>query len=148
MSVEPSHGYTSTGKPVHAEVHDHLPEVTRYQRFNKRLATALTKHVGTMTCFWIFCGLSMLSLPATLVLSNVIPANWIPPFFRTFGFSLLIAWMCQNFIQLVLFPALMVGQNLQNQASDARSTKTFEDVQELKHAIQKIITMLEDKTNE
>lgn len=90
----------------------------------------------------------MLSLPATLVLSNVIPANWIPPFFRTFGFSLLIAWMCQNFIQLVLLPALMVGQNLQNQASDARSTKTFEDVQELKHAIQKIITMLEDKTNE
>ena len=38
----------------------------------------------------------------------------------------------------------MVGQNLQNQASDVRSTKTFEGVQELKDATDQIIEMLDD----
>ena len=37
----------------------------------------------------------------------------------------------QSFIQLVLLPALMVGQNLQNIAADARSAKTFEDVERI-----------------
>jgi hypothetical protein len=143
MAVEPKHGYTEDGEPVHAKAHDHLPCETRYQRFNKRLATALTKRVGTMTTFWIFCGLSMLSLPATLVLSNVLPANWVPPFFRTFGFSLLIAWICQNFIQLILLPALMVGQNLQSQAADVRAAKTFEDVQDIKQDLKRIVGTLE-----
>ena len=144
MSVDPKHGYTSEGEPVHANVHDHLPAHTRYQRFNKRLASSLTGKVGTMTCFWIFCCLSFLSLPAVLVLAGVIPETWIPAPVRTFGFSLLIAWICQNFIQLILLPALMVGQNLQNQASDVRSTKTFEGVQELKDATDQIIDLLED----
>jgi hypothetical protein len=132
MLDNPKHGYTSAGNPVHGSVHDHLPEQTRYQRFNKRLATALTGRVGTMTCFWLFCGLSFLSLPAVLVLAGIIPETWIPKPVRTFGFSLLIAWICQNFIQLILLPALMVGQNLQNQANDARSTKMFENVEEIR----------------
>lgn len=38
-------------------------------------------------------------------------------------------WISQNFIQLVLLPALMVGQNLQNEAADVRAAKTFEDTE-------------------
>jgi len=41
----------------------------------------------------------------------------------------LVAWVAQTFIQLVLLPALMVGQNLQNEASDTRAQKTFEDIE-------------------
>jgi hypothetical protein len=144
MATEPRHGYTASGEPVHAEVHDHHPSDTAYQRFNKRLAKGLTKRVGTMTTFWLFCCISVLSLPATLVLSRVIPARWVPPFVRTFGFSLLIAWICQNFIQLVLLPALMVGQNLQNQAADVRAAKTFEDVQDIKQDLKRIMGTLEE----
>lgn len=143
VTTNPKHGYTSEGEPVHANVHDHLPAHTRYQRFNKRLASSLTGKVGTMTCFWIFCGLSFLSLPAVLVLAGVIPETWIPAPVRTFGFSLLIAWICQNFIQLILLPALMVGQNLQNQASDVRSTKMFENVEDIRVATKEIQIFLE-----
>ena len=55
--------------------------------------------------------------------------QFIPSFFLTFGWIYLITWICQNFIQLVLLPLLMVGQNLQNVAADVRSAKTFEDVE-------------------
>jgi hypothetical protein len=41
----------------------------------------------------------------------------------------LISWIAQTFLQLVLLPSIMVGQNLQNEAADARSAKTFEDVE-------------------
>ena len=143
MPEEPAYGYTAEGKPVHESTHDHLPSNTRYQRFNKRLAMILTKNVGTMTCFWIFACLSFMSLPATLVLSNILPAAWVPSFFRTFGFSLLIAWICQNFIQLILLPALMVGQNLQNQAADTRAAKTFEHVQALRETTDRIASIID-----
>ncbi len=42
---------------------------------------------------------------------------------------LVVSWTSQA-IQLVLLPALMVGQNLQNVAADARAAKTFEDVED------------------
>jgi hypothetical protein len=125
-----THGVTRHGHVVHAKTLDHLPTATRYQRFNKTLAVFITKNVGTMSCFWLFCVLSFLSLPATLVLANVIPKhNFLPAQMLDFGFIYLITWICQNFIQLVLLPALMVGQSLQNEAADVRATKTFEDIE-------------------
>jgi hypothetical protein len=131
MTDDPHFGFTQLGHAVHVRTADHLPSETRYQRFNRRLALWITRNVGTMTCFWVFTVLSMLSLPATLHQMGVhVPL--IPAYFLTFGFVLLITWICQNWIQLVLLPALMVGQNLQNEASDARSAKTFEDVEALR----------------
>lgn len=112
-----------------------MPTETRYQRVNKQLAVWITENVGTMSCFWVFTILALLSLPATLRLMNVIPQKEIiPSFFLSFGFIYLITWVCQNYVQLVLLPALMVGQNLQNAASDARSAKTFEDVERVARA--------------
>jgi hypothetical protein len=126
--AEPMHGYTKHGLAVHAHVHDHLPEASAYQRVNKKVAVAITKYVGTMTCFWIFCLLALCSLPYVLSLfsafSGVFPAVLIKISILT-----LIAWIAQTFLQLVLLPSIMVGQNLQNVAADARSTKTFEDVE-------------------
>lgn len=127
----PHFGHTLHGLPVHLRTVDHLPSGTRYQRFNKTLALWLTRNVGTMTCFWAFTVLSLLSLPATLHQMGMrVPL--IPAYFLTFGFVLLITWICQNYIQLVLLPALMVGQQLQNEASDARSAKQFEDTEHIK----------------
>jgi hypothetical protein len=127
---QPTHGWTKRGFPVHARVYDHLPVGSPYQRFNKKVALNLTKYVGTMTCFWLFCILALCSLPAVLsgfyVFHNTFPAVIVKA-----SVIALVAWVAQTFIQLVLLPALMVGQNLQNVAGDARSAKTFEDVEKL-----------------
>ena len=130
MTDRPHFGFTRRGLPVHLRVVDHL----KGSSFNKRIAIGLTGQVGTMRTFWYFNVLSLLSLPATLVLVGVFaaPAHGPLHFFLTFGWIYLITWICQNYIQLVLLPALMVGQNLQNEASDARSAKQFEDLEQVK----------------
>jgi hypothetical protein len=120
------HGFTRWGHPVYRRTIDHLPTKTGYQRFNKKLALLLTDHIGTMTCFWIFCVISFSSLLAVMYAAHIIgPVG----FLTAQGFILMVSWISQNFIQLVLLPALMVGQNLQNEASDVRSTKQFEDTE-------------------
>lgn len=128
MKIKPHFGYTKHGLPVYLHTADHHRTNTAYQRFNKRVAMKLTGVVGTMTCFWIFCCLSLCSLPAVLsgfaAFHGVFP-SWLV---RTSDIAL-VAWVAQTFIQLVLLPALMVGQNLQNIASDTRSAKQFEDTE-------------------
>jgi uncharacterized membrane protein len=126
----PTFGFTRHGHAVHAKTVDHMPGDTAYARFNKRLALLITANIGTMTCFWIFSVMAFMSLPATLHLVGWIPNHWIlPTFFISYGFIFLISWVCQTYFQLVLLPALMVGQNLQNQAADARAAKSFEDTE-------------------
>ena len=39
----------------------------------------------------------------------------------------IIAWIAQTFLQLVLLSVIMVGQNVQSQASDLRSQHTYDD---------------------
>jgi len=130
--MEPTHGYTKDGRPVHAHRHDHLPDHSAYARFNKKVAIWLTKNVGSMTCFWIFCCLSLFVIPSVIYAMGY--RTWVtflPPFFVTFGFELLMTWLLSTFIQLVLLPGIMVGQNIQGEASDARAAKTFEDTEKL-----------------
>ncbi|MDH6116922.1 hypothetical protein ABH930_000341 [Kitasatospora sp. GAS204A] len=139
--TEPHFGTTQSGHDVHLRTLDHHPVATRYQRLNKALAVWITKNVGTMSCFWLFTVLALLSLPATLHLMGIhVPL--VPAYMLTLGFIYLITWICQNYIQLVLLPALMVGQNLQNEASDARSAKTFEDVEAVRGLLQSVANHL------
>lgn len=42
---------------------------------------------------------------------------------------IIVAWISQTFFQLVLLPVIIVGQNVQGEASDARAQKTFEDTE-------------------
>jgi hypothetical protein len=125
----PTFGFTKYGHAVHARVFDHLPTNTPYARFNKRLAVWITNNVGTMTCFWIFCVIALLGLPAALVEAHVISPTI--GLIGEAGFVIVVQWVAQSFLQLVLLPSLMVGQNLQNVAADARSAKTFEDVERI-----------------
>ena len=125
----PQHGYTKHGHAVHGKTKDHLPSATRYQRFNKSAAVWITDKVGTMTCTWIFCVLALLSLPAVLTTASIIPAHALPSVVTRASTIALISWIAQTFLQLVLLPAIMVGQNVQSEAADARAAKTFEDVE-------------------
>ena len=38
-----------------------------------------------------------------------------------------MAWIAQTFLQLVLLPIIIIGQNVQAAAADARSQATYED---------------------
>lgn len=125
----PAFGFTRHGRAVHARTVDHLPSGTPYARFNKKVALLITTNVGTMTCFWLFCVLALAALPAALVEAHVISPTI--GLIGEAGFVIMVEWAAQSFIQLVLLPALMVGQNLQNEAADARAAKTFEDVERI-----------------
>jgi hypothetical protein len=139
----PTHGFTRFGQAVHKRTIDHLPSRTGYERFNKRLAMVITQNVGTMTCFWLFCVISVSSLLAVMYAAHIIGTVG---FLTAAGFILIVSWLSQNFIQLVLLPALMVGQNLQNEAADARAAKTFEDVEDARESIKRALDLLDCHT--
>lgn len=116
------------GRVVHRRTADFHRAESAYQSFNKKVALGLTRGVGNMTAFWCFCLLSLCSLPA--VLSAFSPfAHAFPSIIIKASIIALVSWVAQTFLQLVLLPALMVGQNLQNEAADVRSEKQFQDTE-------------------
>ena len=129
---EPTHGYTADGTAVHQKTVNHMPIESVYQRFNKAAALWVTKNVGTMTCAWLFTLLCLTVVPSCLANMGVIHWNI---FFATFGFNLLMTLFLSTFLELVLMPIIMVGQNLQNEAADARATKQFENTEIVKDAL-------------
>ncbi len=133
------HRFTSDGRAIHLKTHDHLPSGSPYARLNKRVAVAINKYVMTMTAFWVFCFISLLSLPA--VLTGVVPslANFFPHWLVKASLVALVAWISSNFLQLVFLPALGVGQNLQSEVSDLRAQHTYEDMV-------KVLDMLDTST--
>lgn len=125
--MKPHFGHTKTGKPVHLHTLDYHPANTIYARFNKKVAIGVTKFVGSMTCAWIFCLLSLASLPAVLTIAfnlHVFP-HWLV----AAGLIALVAWIAQTFLQLVLLSIILVGGNLSQVASDVRAAKQFEDTE-------------------
>ena len=126
----PTHGFTHRGHAVHAKTTDHLPSGTRVDRINSAIAVKVSVAVGSMWCAYIFCLLALASLPAVL--------SGFPQFAHTFPAAIvkpsliaLVAWIAQTFLQLVLLSVIMVGQNIQSLASDARAEKTFEDTEKI-----------------
>lgn len=79
---------------------------------NERIGLAVTRRVGTMWAAYAFFGLSLVSLPAALASGNEI---------------VIVSWVAQTFLQLVLLPIIIVGQNIQAKASDDRAIATYED---------------------
>ena len=119
---------TKSGTIIHQKTIDHHRVDTLYQRFNKRCAVWVTKNVGTMTAFWVFTVLAMFVVPSCLYAAGYIHTKM---FITTFGFNLLATLILSTWLELALMPAIMVGQNLQNEASDARSEKQFEDTEQI-----------------
>ena len=81
--------------------------------FNAKFAVLVTRLVGTMWCAYLFAGIAFIGLPTAL-----------GP-----GGEGIIAWIAQTFLQLVLLSVIMVGQNVQSLASDARALNTFKDTE-------------------
>jgi hypothetical protein len=86
-------------------------QVKRADGINAKIAVFLTNIVGSMWCAYAFAILALIGLRPAL-----------KP-----GGEGLIAWIAQTFLQLVLLSVIMVGQNVQSEASDARSEHTYDD---------------------
>ena len=125
----PRHGYTKEGVAVHAHTHDFVKKNTAMQRFNATFGLKITVLVGTMWCAYLFACIALISLP-----DNVQSTQ------------LLILWISSSFLQLVLLPIIIVGQNIQARASDARAAKTFEDVEDARNNIKRAVDLLDIHT--
>ena len=101
--------------------------VGRAEGVNAKLAVIITRGVGTMACAYLFSLIALVSLPAILIEAGALQKSDVPIFLTKPGLILIVAWVAQTFIQLVLLSIIMVGQNVQSIASDARSERTYED---------------------
>ena len=55
----------------------------------------------------------------------------------------IVQWVASFFLQLVLLSIIMVGQDVQAGASDARAAKTFEDAEEIKALVTTVADRLD-----
>jgi hypothetical protein len=98
-------------------VHDHL------HGLNGRIGLRITLLVGTMWTAYIFTLIALISLPSAVRSHNAI---------------IIVAWIAQTFLQLVLLPIIIVGQNIQAKASDERANGTYQDAEAIMHEAQQI----------
>lgn len=85
---------------------------------NARIALFVTSRVGTMWCAYLFMGLAIISLPQAL--DALLSGDMLTG----------VTWLSQSFLQLVLLPVIMVGQQVQGEAAEQRSTETHDAVME------------------
>lgn len=97
--------------------------------FNTRLAVGLTQQVGTMWTAYMFAVLAIIGLFAILGLLSPIVA-------------LLVAWVSQTFIQLVLLPIIMVGQNVLGRKAELQSEEQYNTTINTYHDIEQIMEHL------
>lgn len=81
-------------------------------RINAKVGLRITVIVGTMWCAYLFTVLALVSAPTA---------------FSSGDKLIIVAWIAQTFLQLVLLPIIIVGQNVQATAADARSKATYDD---------------------
>ncbi len=81
-------------------------------RLNAKVGLKITVVVGTMWCAYLFTLLALVSAPSAFSSGNRL---------------IIVSWIAQTFLQLVLLPIIIVGQNVQAAAADARSEATYKD---------------------
>jgi uncharacterized membrane protein len=89
-----------------------------------RAGVLITKVVGTMWVAIVFTVLAIISLPAAIASHSPI---------------IIVAWIAQTFLQLVLLPIIMVGQNIQGRHSETLADEEYRTTQttykDLEHLI-------------
>lgn len=104
-------------------VDDQRPRHNPIARFNTKVGLGITVIVGTMWCAYLFTLLALVSLPSALKTGDKI---------------VIVSWVAQTFLQLVLLPIIIVGQNVQAKAADARAEQTYQDAEAVLHEAQQI----------
>jgi hypothetical protein len=113
-------------------IYQHIPHPWIHQRkhvkpaqtgderigFGAALGARITAIVGTMACALAFACLAAISFPAAI---------------RSGDLIVIVAWIAQTFLQLVLLPIIIVGQNVQGRTSDKRAVQTYQDAEAILH---------------
>ena len=89
-----------------------------FGRINSFLGLKITIIIGTMWAAYIFAIIALLSLPQAITSHNLV---------------IIVAWISSNFLQLVLLPIIIVGQNIQAKAADTRAEDTYKDAEAIMH---------------
>ena len=84
-----------------------------FVRFNARFGLRITLVVGTMWMAYVFTMIALFALPDAIKQ----------------GTYFIIVWLSSSFLQLVLLPIIIVGQNIQARAADKRSEDTYKDAE-------------------
>ena len=102
-------------------------------RFNSRFGLLVTQSVGTMWAAYLFALLSLISFPQAL--AAFMKGD------RVTG----ISWLSQAFLQLVLLPIIIVGQNVISAAQDARAEADHETITALHTINVRQLQLLEEQ---
>ena len=100
-----------------------------HENLNGRIALWITNNVGTMWCAYIFAVIGITGIVAALT--------------NHAELVLIIAAISGYFLQLVLLPIIIVGQNLQSEAADHRSEQTYKDAEAILHECKQLQEHLE-----
>lgn len=73
---------------------------------NDWLAIKLTAMMSNMWAAYVFCSLSLISLPAAISSHDAF---------------IIVSWISQSFLQLTLLPIIMVGQKLMGKSAESRA---------------------------
>ena len=122
-----------SGPPKVADVTKMPASAPWYDRFNAWLAVKITEGVGTMWCAYAFAALAAVSLPSAIGSHNAVT---------------IVSWISQTFLQLVLLSIIIVGQNVQSAAADARAQATYEDADAVLHTALEIQEHMEAQDGE
>ena len=102
-------------------------------KLNSRLGLLITKSVGTMWAAYVFMLLSLVSFPQAL--ASFMKGDTVTG----------IAWLSQSFLQLVLLPVIIVGQNVISASQDARAEADHETLTALHTINVRQLKLLEDQ---
>ncbi|MGA2123489.1 MAG: DUF1003 domain-containing protein [Acidimicrobiales bacterium] len=91
-------------------------------KLNARVGLRVTLVVGTMWCAYLFTLIALVALPDALKQ----------------GTYFIVVWLSSSFLQLVLLPIIIVGQNIQAAASDRRAEDTYKDAEAVLHEADEI----------
>jgi hypothetical protein len=113
-------GYVHMPHPRIHQRHQEKPPQTSDERVgvNGKIGVLITSVVGTMWAAYLFTLLALVSLPAAVQSGDRI---------------IIVAWVAQTFLQLVLLPVIIVGQNVQARAADKRAQQTYSDAEAILH---------------
>lgn len=125
------------------QVREHVHGTGPLGQFNMRVAVLITKSVGTMWAAYLFLVISLISFPQAL--AAFLKGDTVTG----------VSWLSQSFLQLVLLPIIIVGQNVISAAQDARAEADHETLTAL-HTInvrqlemletqERILKMLEER---
>lgn len=116
-------------REVHADVHGS----SVLGQFNSRLAVLITKSVGTMWAAYVFALLALISFPNAMM--AFLHGDTVTG----------ISWISQAFLQLVLLPIILVGQNVISASQDARAEADHETLTALHTMNVRQLQMLEQQ---